>query len=112
MHRVDAQLTATGAHEPIPTDLAADGIAEYVEAFVATALATGAAPEADATLHLELTDTDAVVSADLPRPGPATLLRGSPCGTVATRWAIWPTATGTGSPTGRGSEPDPSTART
>lgn len=80
MHRVDAQLTATGAHEPIPTDLAADGIAEYVEAFVATALATGAAPEADATLHLELTDTDAVVSADLPRPHP---------GDAAARLAPW-----------------------
>lgn len=83
LHHVDAQLMeamATGHTHGAPTlpaDLASDGIDEYLEAFVATAFAMGAAPEADATLRLEQVDLCRTASADLPRPGPVTLLRGT-----------------------------------
>ena len=83
VHRVDAQLVeaaATGRPDSpraLPADLASDGIDEYLDAFVATAFAVGAAPAADATLRLEQVDLGRTVSADLPRPGPVTLLRGT-----------------------------------
>ena len=67
--------------EPDPArldpDLAHDGVEEYFDAFVDTAFATGAAPEIEATLVVELTDRGDAVRRDLPHPGPVTTLRGT-----------------------------------
>jgi uncharacterized protein (TIGR03083 family) len=77
IHRWDAATTTTGDPDPVPADLARDGIAEFFEAFVATAFAAGYAAPAEATLVLEITDTGEVIRHDLPDPGPETRIRGT-----------------------------------
>lgn len=77
IHRWDAATTVPGEPDPIPADLARDGVEEYFEAFVATAFAFGLVPPTQATLVLELTDLDEELCHDLPRPGPVTTIRGT-----------------------------------
>lgn len=76
VHRWDAATTRDTEPDPVPADLARDGIAEFFEAFVATAFAAGYAPPTEATVVLELTDSGEVSRHDLPDPGPETVVRG------------------------------------
>lgn len=68
---------ATDPAVVVPADLAADGIAEFFEAFGATAFAAGYVEPTEATLVLELTDSDDVIRHDLPHPGPETHVSGT-----------------------------------
>ena len=77
IHRWDAATTRDVDPDPVPTALARDGIAEFFEAFVATAFAVGLAPPSEATLVLDITDTGEVSRHDLPHPGPETHIRGT-----------------------------------
>ncbi|MET0190520.1 MAG: maleylpyruvate isomerase family mycothiol-dependent enzyme [Pseudonocardia sediminis] len=77
VHRVDAARLVTDDPDPVPADVALDGVHEYLDVFVATAFAGGMAPEADATLELTVTDLGHTLRRDLPRPGPVTTLRGT-----------------------------------
>jgi hypothetical protein len=86
VHRWDAATTRDAEPDPIPVDLARDGIAEFFEAFVATAFAAGFAPPTEATLMLQLTDTGETVRQDLPDPGPETVVRGT---TSELALALW-----------------------
>ncbi|MEJ2868131.1 maleylpyruvate isomerase family mycothiol-dependent enzyme [Actinomycetospora sp. OC33-EN08] len=86
IHRWDAATTADGEPEPVPPDLARDGIAEFFESFVATAFAYGFMPPKEATLVVELTDLDETLTQDLPRPGPTTTMRGSAPEIVLAFW--------------------------
>ena len=54
MHRWDAATLVAGPAEPIPAPVAVDGIAEFFDEFVATALARGLVPPAARTLALEI----------------------------------------------------------
>ena len=86
IHRWDAATTADGEPAPVPADLARDGIEEFFEAFVATALTYGRIPPKDATMVLELTDRDETLRHDLPRPGAETVLRGTASDVVLALW--------------------------
>lgn len=86
VHRHDAGRLATDAPAPVPADVALDGIAEFGEVFVATALASGAAPPAAATIALEVTDLDRTLRWDLPDPGPVTTLRGTASDLLLALW--------------------------
>ncbi|MCD2196835.1 maleylpyruvate isomerase family mycothiol-dependent enzyme [Actinomycetospora endophytica] len=77
IHRWDAATTQDDDPVPVPADLARDGIAEFFEAFVATAFAAGYAEPAEATLIFEITDTGEVSRHDLPHPGPETHVSGT-----------------------------------
>lgn len=77
VHHWDAGTLVPGTPAAMPVDVARDGIAEFFDAFVATAIAAGAAPPRDATLHLELTDLGVTDAYDLPHHGPVTTLRGT-----------------------------------
>ncbi len=86
VHRWDAQTTGTGNPDPVPAQIARDGIAEYFEAFTATAFAAGRAPRSRATLVLELTDTGERTEHHLPDPGPETVLRGTASDLLLALW--------------------------
>ncbi|MDL5156534.1 maleylpyruvate isomerase family mycothiol-dependent enzyme [Actinomycetospora termitidis] len=86
IHRWDAATTGDGEPAPLPADLARDGIAEFFEAFVATAFAYGFMPPNEATLVVELTDLDETLREDLPRPGPTTTIRGTASDIVLAFW--------------------------
>ncbi|WP_300009068.1 maleylpyruvate isomerase family mycothiol-dependent enzyme [Pseudonocardia sp.] len=86
VHRWDARTTGEDEPDPVPADIARDGIAEYFEAFAATAIAAGMAPRARATVALELTDTGDRLEHHLPDPGPATVLRGSASDLLLALW--------------------------
>lgn len=86
VHRWDAATTADSPPAAVPADLARDGIEEYFDSFVATALATGAAPAAEATIALQLRDHDVTRSKHLPHPGPTTTLRGSSSEILLAMW--------------------------
>ncbi|TCK26554.1 maleylpyruvate isomerase N-terminal domain-containing protein [Pseudonocardia endophytica] len=75
IHRVDAAGLVTDAPEPVPADIAHDGVGEYLDVFVTAGLAAGA-PATKVTLELEMTDAG-TVRRDLPDPGPVTTLRGT-----------------------------------
>ncbi|WP_233626950.1 MULTISPECIES: maleylpyruvate isomerase family mycothiol-dependent enzyme [unclassified Saccharopolyspora] len=77
IHRWDAARLISRSPDPVPADIALDGVDEYLHVFIGTALAGGATPEAEATIVLEMTDLDRHVRRDLPRPGPVTTLRGA-----------------------------------
>lgn len=77
VHRWDAARLASATPEPVPADVARDGVGEYLDVFVTTAFAAGAAPENEVTVRLEMTDLGESVSRDLPHPGPVTTLRGT-----------------------------------
>jgi uncharacterized protein (TIGR03083 family) len=76
VHRWDSG-TIAGAPTAVDQDVAADGIAEFFEVFVATGLAMGMVPPAHTTLVLEITDTGTRREEHLPDPGPVTTLRGT-----------------------------------
>lgn len=88
VHRTDADtlLADPAAAGPLDRELAHDGVEEYFDAFVDTALATGAAPEIEATVVVELTDRHASVRRDLPHPGPVTTLRGTAAEMLLALW--------------------------
>ncbi|MCD2188043.1 maleylpyruvate isomerase family mycothiol-dependent enzyme [Actinomycetospora soli] len=86
IHRWDAATTADGEPAPVPADLARDGVAEFFEAFVATAFGYGRMPSKDATVVLELTDLDETLRYDLPNPGEETVLRGTASDVVLALW--------------------------
>lgn len=86
VHRWDAATTTASSPESVPADLARDGIEEYFDSFVATALATGAAPPTEATIALHLRDHDVTISEHLPHPGPITTLRGSSSQLLLAMW--------------------------
>jgi uncharacterized protein (TIGR03083 family) len=86
IHRYDAALLETSTPAPVPTDIAQDGINEYLDVFVTTALATGAAPPTEATLALEVTDLAHTITQDLPHPGPVTTLRGTASELLLALW--------------------------
>lgn len=82
IHRWDAARLVTDAPDPVPADVARDGVGEYLDVFVTTAFAMGHAPDNtahdnSATVELEMTDFDHTVRRDLPSPGPITTLRGT-----------------------------------
>ena len=85
VHRWDAQ-TISGVPAPIDPDVAEDGIAEFFDVFVVTALARGMVPPARATLVLEATDTGIRRIRDLPDRGPETTLRGTASDLVLALW--------------------------
>jgi hypothetical protein len=69
VHRWDAATLVAGPPAPIPVPVAVDGIAEFFDEFVATALARGMVPPAARTLALEITDVDRRWSSRCPTPG-------------------------------------------
>ncbi|GAA4828338.1 maleylpyruvate isomerase family mycothiol-dependent enzyme [Actinomycetospora corticicola] len=86
IHRWDAATTAEDEPAPVPADLARDGIEEFFEAFVATAVTYGRIPPKDGTMVLELTDLDETLRHDLPRPGAETVVRGTASDVVLALW--------------------------
>jgi uncharacterized protein (TIGR03083 family) len=86
VHRWDAQTGLPGEPEPIETALARDGIAEFLDVFVATGLAAGMAPPTPTTLAVEITDTGERLTRDLPDPGPVTTMRGTASDLVLAMW--------------------------
>lgn len=87
VHRWDAQTIGGGAEpDPIPTEVAVDGIAEFFEEFVTTGLAAGYLPPARCTLVLEITDVDLRREQHLPDPGPVTTIRGSASDLMLALW--------------------------
>ncbi|WP_019852613.1 maleylpyruvate isomerase family mycothiol-dependent enzyme [Actinopolyspora mortivallis] len=76
VHRWDA-ATLTGEPAPVPAEQARDGIEEYFDVFVTTALDTGSVAPAEETIILEPWDGRDAITRDLPHPGPVTRLRGS-----------------------------------
>ena len=72
--------------EPIPAPVAVDGIAEFFDEFVATALARGLVPPAARTLALEITDLDRRLEYPLPDPGPVTTIRGTASDLLLALW--------------------------
>ena len=86
VHRWDAQTGLSGEPAPIDTAVARDGIAEYLDVFVATGLAAGMAPPAPTTLAVEITDTGERLTRDLPDAGPVTTMRGTASELVLALW--------------------------
>jgi uncharacterized protein (TIGR03083 family) len=86
VHRWDGDTTRTAEPEPIPAGVAADGIAEYFEAFAATGIAAGRVPRAVVTMVLELTDTGDRLTWPLPNPGPETVVRGPASDLLLALW--------------------------
>jgi uncharacterized protein (TIGR03083 family) len=80
VHRVDA-----GSEEDLPRDVALDGIAEFVDTFVATGIARWFVPPAAVMLVLDLIDAPAQRH-DLPEPGPETVVRGSASDVALALW--------------------------
>lgn len=64
IHRHDGDTLCTPVPDPVPTDLARDGIAEYFDVFVATGLAAGMVPAAEVTL-VRVHDLDESVGAQV-----------------------------------------------
>lgn len=69
VHRWDAE-SATGAPGPVAEDLAVDGIAELLEAFLPRFSVSGAAPDLGGSLHIHTTDVEGEWTV---RPGSAGL---------------------------------------
>jgi uncharacterized protein (TIGR03083 family) len=86
VHRWDAATLVAGTPEPIPAPVAVDGIAEFFDEFVATALARGLVPPATRTLALEITDLDRRLAYPLPDPGPVTTIRGTASDLLLALW--------------------------
>jgi uncharacterized protein (TIGR03083 family) len=86
VHRWDAATLVVGTPEPIPAPVAVDGIAEFFQVFVATALARGLVPPAARTLALEITDLDRRLEYPLPDPGPVTTIRGTASDLLLALW--------------------------
>lgn len=86
VHRWDGGTTHAAEPEPIPAGVAADGIAEYFEAFVATGIAAGMVRRAGVTLALEITDTGDRPTWPLPAPGPETVVRGTASDLLLALW--------------------------
>ena len=76
VHRWDSG-TIAGHPAAVDRDVAADGVAEFFEVFVATGLAMGMVPPAHSTLVLEITDCGTRREEHLPDAGPVTTLRGT-----------------------------------
>jgi len=58
VHRVDAELAATGTAEAIDPELAVDGIDEYLDVFLPRVHARNPVDVGDLTVHLHATDDD------------------------------------------------------
>ncbi|MBW0103267.1 maleylpyruvate isomerase family mycothiol-dependent enzyme [Pseudonocardia sp. KRD291] len=86
VHRHDAARLGTGRPDPVPDDIALDGVHEYLDVFVATAFAGGLVPESEATLELTATGPVHTVRRDLPHPGPVTTLRGTASDLLLALW--------------------------
>lgn len=86
VHRWDAGTTHAAEPDPVPAEVAVDGIAEYFEAFAATGIAAGMVPRAEVTLALELTDTGDRLTWSLPAPGPETVVRGPASDLLLALW--------------------------
>jgi len=65
VHRWDAQMGATGTADPVDPEVAADGIDEFLDIFVATGRAQSGAPPGPAVL-IETLDTDDRWTIELP----------------------------------------------
>jgi len=78
VHRWDAGTTVADEPAPIRGNVARDGIEEYFDTLVDTAVAAGM-PQAQhpATLRYDLTDLDLVLERHIRAPGPVTTLRGT-----------------------------------
>ncbi len=87
VHRFDAATTVADEPAPIRAEVARDGIEEYFDAFVDTAVAAGA-PQARhaATLRFDLTDSALVIERHLRAPGPVTVLRGTASDLLLALW--------------------------
>jgi uncharacterized protein (TIGR03083 family) len=68
VHRWDAQVGATGTADPIDPKVAADGIDEFLDIFVATGRAQSSAPIGP-TVRIETLDTDDRWTVELPAGG-------------------------------------------
>jgi uncharacterized protein (TIGR03083 family) len=68
VHRWDAQMGASGAADPIDPEVAADGIDEFLEIFVATVRSQSNTPPGP-TVRLETLDTDDAWTVELPAGG-------------------------------------------
>lgn len=77
VHRWDAETARDAEPSPIDADVAADGVDEFFDVFVATGLAAGMVPRTAATLAVELTDRGTRRTHDLPEAGPVTTIRGT-----------------------------------
>jgi uncharacterized protein (TIGR03083 family) len=86
VHRWDADTLRAQEPDPVPVDVADDGISEFFDVVVATAFARGLAPPAHATLVLEATDTGVRREQHLPGPGPVTTLRGTTSDLLLALW--------------------------
>ena len=86
VHRWDAATLVPGPPEPIPSPVAVDGIGEFFDEFVATALARGLVPPAARRLALEITDVDRRLEFPLPDPGPVTTIRGTASDLLLALW--------------------------
>lgn len=86
VHRWDAGTLVDDEPEPVPAEVAADGIAEFFDVFVATGVARGLVPAAARTLALEITDLDRRLEYSLPDPGPVTTIRGTASDLLLALW--------------------------
>jgi uncharacterized protein (TIGR03083 family) len=84
VHRWDAQMGAGAAITPMAPAVAADGIDEYLDVFVAATRGLGGAP-AGPSLGFACTDTDDRWRLDLPEPGTRTVTRGTAEGDLVLR---------------------------
>jgi uncharacterized protein (TIGR03083 family) len=87
VHRFDAGTTIVDEPAPIRADVARDGIEEYFDTLVDTAVAAGA-PQARhaATLRFDLTDPALVIERHIRAPGPVTTLRGTASDLLLALW--------------------------
>ena len=86
VHRWDADTIGGGEPEPVDPEVADDGVAEFFDVFVATGIAFGLVPPAQATLVLEATDTGTRREQHLPDPGPVTTVRGTASDLLLALW--------------------------
>lgn len=85
VHRWDAG-TLAGEPRAIAPELATDGIEEFFDVFVSTAIQRGIVPNTEATILLEQRDLGTTIRKDLGRPGPVTLLRGTSSRLLLALW--------------------------
>ena len=85
VHAWDAQAGAGGAPEPLDPELAADGIDEYLDVFLAVARRRGQAPGGGETVHVHCTDAEGEWVVTFPAEGKRELRREHAKGDVAFR---------------------------
>ncbi len=85
VHRWDVETAAGTAVAPMERELAADGVDEYLDVFLAMLRPGGPAPGAGETAHLHCTDTEGEWFVVFPAPGERILTREHAKGDVAFR---------------------------